>query len=262
MSNETNEINKINKIIKNPIKKIHTSCHDCCFAVYDGINSATQVDCVLNLIEHYRNKKQEILEAYNEDNEFYIINGRKCYYKRTKDWYEKLNLAEEKDYIDRVWKETQIKYTAIIYANDDYYDVNLTLKSILCQEHLPAQIVIIRGYGNKIKPSDLNDLLIKTGIKWRVSNAQSQDITQEIVFRGLIDIFYQKYPVYLKIDAGKMICDDDLMKKINTKIILDGNKIGLLTDEDLVIGNSYLNKFFRGSFPEECQAHLSTFLNE
>ena len=53
------------------IKPIHTPCKDCTFAIYEG---KTQNGCHLNLLEKYKNKNLEILEAYDEQKEFYIIN--------------------------------------------------------------------------------------------------------------------------------------------------------------------------------------------
>jgi len=242
------------------IKKEHTSCHDCCFGVYDGIKTNTQVDCALELIKHYKENGQEILEAYNDDIEFYIINGRRCYFKRTKEWYEGLKEEDKLEHLSRVLKETRIKYMAVIYADYCYNDIEDTVNSIMSQTYPPSFIVIIRNYGCKIKPTLLNELLIGTGTKWRVSNAQNESITADFVFYGLMDIFDKEFPICLKIDAGKTVGDEQLMEKINENIVYDDNRFRILEDENFIIGNSYIFRFFRGEFPQECLGKLSTYL--
>ena len=57
------------------INAVHTPCKNCVFAIYDNI---TQTNCALHYLDIYRDKDIEILEAYDNDKEFYIINNKKC----------------------------------------------------------------------------------------------------------------------------------------------------------------------------------------
>lgn len=56
------------------IKRIHTSCKDCPLATYEG---KTQVGCRLDRVKAFA-RTAEVIEAYDEDKEFFVINDRVC----------------------------------------------------------------------------------------------------------------------------------------------------------------------------------------
>lgn len=56
-----------------------TSCKECVFAIYDG---NTQTGCKDDRISKF---KEDVIEAYDEEKEFYVIN-RTCTLYRTKNW--------------------------------------------------------------------------------------------------------------------------------------------------------------------------------
>ena len=60
---------------------VQTSCKECLFAKYDGI---TQTDCLADRLKHFDG---DIIEAYDEEKEFYVIN-RTCTFIRPKSWNE------------------------------------------------------------------------------------------------------------------------------------------------------------------------------
>ena len=234
------------------IKKNHTSCQDCFFGIYDigSDETKTQKGCDLNLLTYYKINR-EILEAYNEKSEFYIINGQKCYFKRGKDWYDKLSDEGKKFYIDKVLAETHIKYMAIIVDDDDLLNIKLTLFSILEQEIQPSFIIVIRKIGSSIDINELNKLLIDTGKKWRVSTPSSPEVTPQIIVNNLVDIFWQKYPIYLKINAGNVLTSGEI-QRLNDRVIYDDFRFGQIKiSETDIIANSFLHKFLRGEFPRE-----------
>jgi len=230
------------------IKKIHTSCQDCCLTVYNEENT-TQVGCLHNLIEYYKNIGNEVLEAYNENGEFYIINGRKCFFKRTVDWYLGYGFKDKNECLEKIVDDTKIKYMAVININkeNDLKDIEYTIQSLLSQSPQPSFIICVRSFDCPIKPSDINSLLIKTKKMWRVSNPSCSDITYEDVFNGLIDIFWKDYPIYLKIKAGNLIHDNNLMVNINSQIIYDDYKLDAeeYLEPYLIVGNSFLYNYER-----------------
>lgn len=90
------------------ISQIHTSCKNCVFSIYSDI---TQTGCALNFLSKYKEKNTEILEAYDEQKEFYIINNKKCLGYREDGWFkqfdmvgsttdEKIKKFKETNYID------------------------------------------------------------------------------------------------------------------------------------------------------------------
>ena len=58
------------------------------FSIY---KDNTQIDCAMNLLEKYKSKNTEIIEAYDEDKEFYILNNRKCIGFRKDNWFKQFN---------------------------------------------------------------------------------------------------------------------------------------------------------------------------
>ena len=49
---------------------VTTSCCDCVFAEYVG---DTQTDCSMGRLEKFRKNGTTVLEAHNEDKEFYVV---------------------------------------------------------------------------------------------------------------------------------------------------------------------------------------------
>lgn len=84
-----------------PEQLIRTSCCDCAFAVYDN---NTQVDCKFDRIK----KSENIIEAYNKDREFFVIN-RLCNYYRDKAWGYSANDSQ------KVEQESATSFNILIY---------------------------------------------------------------------------------------------------------------------------------------------------
>jgi hypothetical protein len=84
-------------------EKIQTNCKDCLFAIY---NDKTQVSCATNRIVAFGN---DVVEAYDDDKEFYVIN-RFCNYYRKTTWND-----GEIDF-EKLKKETDIPFDLFISA--------------------------------------------------------------------------------------------------------------------------------------------------
>ena len=78
-----------------------TSCKSCSFAVYE---EKTQTDCLHNRISKF---KEDVIAAYDDDKEFFVIN-RKCNFYRHKDW------NDGKPEIDKAVKESSISFDLLI----------------------------------------------------------------------------------------------------------------------------------------------------
>jgi hypothetical protein len=155
------------------INPIHTPCKKCEFAKY---NENTQTDCHLNLIYKYKNKNTEILEVYDNDKEFYVINGKKCFGYRESSWFDKKNLGhlslDEK--IEYIQKHNFIQYLLVVDLKEFTTDQDLEmLKFQLCSLVIkPKKIILIR-YQNDDKRHDFDNLkrLLEEsnlGCKWRI----------------------------------------------------------------------------------------------
>lgn len=53
---------------------MNTSCKKCHYAIYDG---KTQTGCQMNRLDKWR-EKTNVIEAYDEEKEFYVIQNRNC----------------------------------------------------------------------------------------------------------------------------------------------------------------------------------------
>ena len=92
-----------------------TPCQLCIFAIYDGI---TQIGCKHGLIDDYKKLGITIIEAYNEEKEFYLVKDKVCMYYRSR--------AILKDYTkEQIAKQNQFKFDSFIYI-----DTNSTLEQI------------------------------------------------------------------------------------------------------------------------------------
>lgn len=89
-------------------KKIKTSCKLCHFAVFDG---KTQKGCQLNRIYKYGRRGDDVVPCYDEESEFFVINGRGCTTYRDIKW---ANSHLDEDLIELVKKEIKLNYTLFI----------------------------------------------------------------------------------------------------------------------------------------------------
>lgn len=149
-----------------------TPCKHCQFAIYDGI---TQTGCKFNLIDEYKNLGITIIEAYDEEKEFYLVKNKICMYYRSNELF--------KDYTkEQVAKQNQFKFDSYIYIDNTstLEQVQQSLDSLLDQTLQPTRIVFILNQG-QIKPSQIRVLghTIPKSIKWKT----------EIIINSDLDIF-------------------------------------------------------------------------
>lgn len=170
------------------IDKVHTSCKKCIFALYKDI---TQFGCKINKIDMWEGQDIRILEAFDEEKEFYIINKKKCPYKRVPKWGAKYPKDE---HIERVEAEVVLQYHAIVIDNNNLEDINTTLTSLCKQEIKPKKITLIRLYGNNVFPSNIVPLLQSTGIKWQMNNVVDEELSIEEIIDSVI--VFCKTPYY------------------------------------------------------------------
>lgn len=132
------------------IDSIHTTCKKCVFAEY---KAKTQTGCSINYIDQYKKNNVEILEAYDEENEFYIVNKKKCIGYREESYFRnKENIKSTDEKIKYFYQNNYIGYLLII----NLYDFDKNKLDILA-EHIknlniqPAKIIFIR-YSYLFKP--------------------------------------------------------------------------------------------------------------
>lgn len=171
------------------INPIHTPCKNCVFAKYD---KNTQIDCHLDYISLYRKKNVEILEAYDEQKEFYVINNKKCIGYRENSWFEKRNLGdlsiEEK--VKKFREKNFLHYLLTVdlknFSKEDLFILAEELKHLSIQ---PRKIIFIRHLHDEEKFSYelIQNVLLDSGIntKWRIQtmliHKDPKDILHEVI---------------------------------------------------------------------------------
>lgn len=152
------------------ISDIHTSCKNCVFATY---NESTQTGCGLNYIDVYKKLNIQILEVYDYDKEFYVINDKKCIGYRELKWLDNNNMGHDVDMETKVSKFrslNKIDYIAIIDTKKiKISDLEQIIDSFKTSQILPKKIYLIR-YANipDMKFNDLKIVLDKIECPWKI----------------------------------------------------------------------------------------------
>lgn len=174
--------------MSNAIKPIHTSCKNCVFSVYDNI---TQNDCELKYLDIYKKNNVEILEAYDNDKEFYVINDKKCIGYREPKWFDALGMsdASNEEKIAKYFDSNYINYFAILDTleiNKDQFDS--CIKALSELSFTPQKLIIIRyAYKNNDLPYSLIETTLKKyniNVSWKIQTILDSELSHE-------DILYQ-----------------------------------------------------------------------
>lgn len=177
------------------IQPIHTACKNCVYAKYEDI---TQVDCYLDYINKFKDKDLEIIEAYDEDKEFYVINNKKCIGYRDNAWFSSRNLDHLSltEKIERHFSTNYIKYTLLI--NLMRFDTIESLKElgrILSTVKVkPSYVIFVRFHGNHVDLhtlENIQDVLTTANfenIKWRIQTMLESNISQDQIVYDCIKL--------------------------------------------------------------------------
>jgi hypothetical protein len=189
--------------LSNVIKPIHTCCKNCVFSKYEN---TTQIGCELNFIEKYKTLGSEILEAYDEDLEFYVINNKKCLGYREDSYFKKRNMdkVDIKEKIDYFYKTNTINYLLVInlkYFNETSFDL---LKNEIKNLPIGPKKVIFIRYSNQAPAFEYNvvqKFLQETslGCEWRLQTMLSSDLNDTEILHNIINL-NKKYRFVLNIN--------------------------------------------------------------
>lgn len=200
------------------IPAIHTSCKNCVFSIYENI---TQTGCHLDHINKYKLKNIQILEAYDDDKEFYVIANKKCPSYREDTWFKDKNLTIQEK-IEQVKLSNTINYLVVINLKtmslDQYTDI---LNQISILTFKPNKIIIVRYTDdNQQFPFEkLQNDLASVGIPWRIQTIVDKDATLgDIVHQISNSTYKQRFICHIsnfttdieKIvnTANNIICED------------------------------------------------------
>ena len=194
----------------------NTSCKACVFAEYEDL---TQTGCNRGMIDKYRDAEVKILEAYDEDREFYVISNRLCPYYRTKAWANRIG-EEDFDVIsERMLKfETQLSFHVMVFMQDDLDALTQTIVSLAEQKMHPMQVTVIRPRTSLVEPGVVTDMLNQdenTPFKWRLENLWT-DVPDRMAIHMVQKVAKTQY--YVVAHAGHEF-DKDFFSSINAAVI-------------------------------------------
>src|SRR5690554_4248051 len=127
------------------MKPVQTPCKNCVFAEYEDI---TQIGCSAGQLDKFRQNNIEIIEAYDHEKEFYVINGKMCQMSRSASWGIK---HPKENWVKVARQETNIKYQVFVVSKGDLEKLASTIKSLYEQEIKPRHIVVISNNQDKHK---------------------------------------------------------------------------------------------------------------
>jgi hypothetical protein len=236
------------------IEQVHTACVDCVFAEVAG---QTQTGCSFGRIDAYKQKGAEIIDAYDEhNNEFTVINGKICLYKRIKEWGK---LVPKKKWKDTVLQQLKLRYHTMVLLKpeDSLESLHKTLESLNSQTNPPALVSILSS--SKMTPSEIVHSLNSKeydSIEWRLQTFLEEEMHERQMIDLAIDttknqvkiVFYMVFNSGFKVpnqvsDELQQYFIEDMQHAIFAEPREDGN--GMLVNyafHSQHAGNSFLIK--------------------
>ena len=175
------------------INTIHTPCKNCVFALYED---KTQTGCGLNYISKYKEHDNvQILEAYDNEKEFYIINNKKCIGYREPKWFNQFDMvnASLEEKIQKYKETNSLQYLLVI----ELKNINIDQFSSLCYQIAnlaikPQKIIFIRHIDEKLSfPYDsIKNIFEQTklGIPWRIQTMIDAEWSYHDTLHNIITI--------------------------------------------------------------------------
>jgi hypothetical protein len=231
------------------IQPIHTSCAKCVFAQYEG---KTQTGCTLNRLKGFGDA---VVEAYDEEGEFFVVNGRRCVAYRPKDseWATK----HEGDPVAAVKAELALKLALIIPlpAQPSLHDLARTVESLKSQSKLPQEVFFVHDRG--VSPKVVHPFLwqsLGNLVTWRMVAVLSEDASEGEKVDAAVNAV-KASGFYTVVRPGFALptdfvaqLDDALNERLERFCVLTPEESGNALTVQLAFHNHYL---MRGNAPLE-----------
>lgn len=217
------------------IKTAQTSCKDCIFAKYDG---NTQVGCFIGRIDIYQ-AQNSVVEAYDNDKEFYVVEGRICNSCRNQEWLKKYPslcyTGRYQDIANHVRLEVALQFHLVVIAEHSVEDVQKSIDSVISDSYELKEITVIRKLGSQIRPAHLKVYLDSLNIKWNINSITNPELDERLSIDDAVKS--SKHPHYVTLRAGSTL-PENYLKNLdiawNDKLLQLGAVIS--NDNDVVDG--------------------------
>ena len=213
----------------NNVSAISTVCKNCLFAIYDN---DTQVGCKFDRTEKANNHSYyKLVEAEDEEKEFYIIDNHICPYQRTESWIH----SSHEDIESMVRKEVFMPWAAILFYRCDISELKQRIQELKSQSIQPNIISLVLN--STIPAEKLKDILTDIDNSfgsWYVQKVLDEDLGDRLS----IDICFDKmkrdkFMFYACFESHKPI-DEDLYYKIHKYVIDEMKTYGVIKDKQLL----------------------------
>lgn len=221
------------------ISIIHTPCKNCVFAIYAD---KTQTGCHLDLLEKYKNHGVQILDAYDNELEFFILNKKKCFGYRENSWFIKNGLSSDSTIEEKIksFKESnKIGYLLVVNfleigdSDNDLYHLKKSLSTI---EIPPKKIVFVRASTgpDRTDYKGIQTLMKKSGLDcpWRIQTMVDDSVSNENILHNITNL---DKSIRFICNVKKPQCYDlnTVINKANSIVYEDLGNFIVLTDKDL-----------------------------
>lgn len=220
---------------------IHTPCRKCVFAQY---KNNTQTGCALNYIQAYKNIDGiEILEVYDDEKEFFVVNKKKCIGYREESWFKKFDNANTlQDKIKIYNDHNHIDYLLTINLNNlSRKDIEILFNQINRLSIKPSQLILVR-YPKRLEDSEdypyewIKSLIDNSDIdfKWRIQTVVDSTVTYSMMLNNIVSV-NKKYRFVVSIDQfnndlSSVIdyANDMVYKQLKTFIVIANKNLSTI----------------------------------
>ena len=167
-----------------------TSCKECCFAQYERHEDGEeQVGCTLGSLDIHRANKVNVIGAYDDEKEFFVLENRRCPNYRTKIWAERVDPNSVQDFLKF---ENLPSFHVIIDINKDHTldDVKTTFNGFVEQKEIKYHAcTFIKDVDNTLVPpgelghmGDSMNLMVPITHDQKIKRACKKTAAQFIVY--------------------------------------------------------------------------------
>lgn len=148
------------------MSNLHTSCKDCIYAIYDELNK-TQIGCQFNKIEKLKNNGIDVIESYDDDKEFFVLDKHACMSYRESHFLIGKTIEEAKE-ITR--NQMSPRIAAVININNDNKEKISNIIKCIHNQTKQFYEVIFCTSSSDVKPSDIIKIINenKCSFKWTI----------------------------------------------------------------------------------------------
>ncbi|MHA2275778.1 MAG: hypothetical protein ACXAC2_08435 [Candidatus Kariarchaeaceae archaeon] len=213
----------------NNVSAISTVCKNCLFAIYDG---KTQIGCKFNRTDKAdTHNYYKLIEAEDDEKEFYIVDNHICPYQRTDSWAH----ANDADIVARVKEEVFMPWAAILFYKNNVDDLKKRIQELKAQSVQPNIVTLVLS--SDIPSADLKDVLTDIDNSFNVWYVQKL-LDKDLPDRLSIDICFDKmkrnkFMFYACFESDKFI-STEFYSKIHTYVIDDMKRYGVIKEQDSI----------------------------